>query len=172
MSLGQKNSRIRQNGVLVPFIFILIVISADQWTKFLAVKFLTTNDELTFLNSFFTFTLIRNHGGFLGVVNNLPENGRFFLLTLCVSVLLFGCLVYLLGCKNKTARYDIPLAFVTGGGVGNLLDRLLHNGGVLDFLSIGFGNFRTGIFNLADLAILIGSFVLGYTFFTSPSALE
>ena len=167
---GQKINGSRQNGILLPVLFLLIVISTDQWTKFLAGKFLTTVDEVLFLGGFFKFTLIRNHGGFLGIVNNLPENARFFLLTICVSVLLLGCLLYLFGCNKPTPRYDIPLAFVTGGGAGNLLDRLLHNGGVIDFLSIGFGNFRTGIFNLADVAVLIGSFVLGYIFFTPPSS--
>ena len=130
---------------------------------------MTKGDEVTLFNSFFKFTLIQNHGGFLGVVNDFPENWRFFLLTVCVSVLLIGCLFYLLGFNKTTPRYDIPLALVIGGGIGNLLDRLLHNGGVTDFLSIGIGNFRTGIFNLADISILIGSFILGYIFFSSPS---
>jgi signal peptidase II len=86
-----------------------------------------------------------------------------------VSFLLLGCLVYLFCSHQRTARYDMPLVFVVGGGMSNLLDRLLHDGGVTDFLSIGIGNFRTGIFNLADVYILIGSFVLGYYLLSSSA---
>jgi signal peptidase II len=52
--------------------------------------------------------------------------------------------------------------------MSNLVDRLLFEGGVIDFLSIGIGGFRTGIFNLADVYILVGSFVIGCYFFSSP----
>ncbi len=169
MWLNRKTNQIRKNGGLRPLIFLLIVIITDQYTKFLAGKILVTTGEVTYLNSFFKFTFIQNYGGFLGVVNNFSESSRFFLLTICVSVLLLGCLLYLFSFNRKTYRYDMPLAFVTGGGAGNLLDRLLHNGGVTDFVSLGVGNFRTGIFNLADISILIGSFILGYTFFSSSS---
>jgi signal peptidase II len=58
--------------------------------------------------------------------------------------------------------------FVVGGGISNLVDRLLYDDGVIDFLSIGVGSFRTGIFNLADVYILVGSFVIGCSFFSSP----
>jgi signal peptidase II len=59
--------------------------------------------------------------------------------------------------------------FVIGGGISNLLDRLIQDGGVTDFLSVGFGEFRTGIFNLADVYILLGSFILGYYIFSTPT---
>ncbi len=169
MWFNLKKDRQRQNRIVLPIIFLLAVIIMDQWTKFLAVIFLTKDNEVLFFSSFFKFSLVQNHGGFLGVIDNLSETWRFFLLIVCVSVLLIICLLYLLGFNKTTPRYDIPLALVIGGGIGNLVDRLLHNGGVTDFLSIGIGNFRTGIFNLADVSILIGSFILGYAFFSSPS---
>lgn len=172
MWFDPKKERSRQNRILLPIIFLLAVIGMDQWTKFLAGSLLTASAEVPLFHGFFKFTLVTNHGGFLGVIATLPATWRFFLLTVCVSVLLVGCLLYLFGMTKRTSRYDIPLAFVTGGGIGNLVDRLLHNGGVTDFLSIGVGTFRTGIFNLADVAILIGSFILGYIFFSSPSSVS
>ncbi len=169
MWLNPKKKWTGQSRILLPVIFLLTVIVSDQWTKFLAGSFLTKGDDVIVFNSFLKFTLVQNHGGFLGIIDNLPEAWRFFLLTVCVSVLLIGCLGYLLGCNKSTPRYDLPLSLVIGGGLGNLVDRMLHNGGVTDFLSIGVGSFRTGIFNLADVSILIGSFILGYTFFSSPA---
>ncbi len=160
---------LKQRGVFrsLPLIFIIIV--GDQWTKFLAIKYLQSSGEIYFLNIFFKFSLIENHGGFLGIVSDFPEHFQFFFLNICVSFLLLACLFYLFYPKKRTSRYDIPLVFVTGGGISNLLDRLLHNGGVIDFFSFGIGNFRTGIFNLADMYILVGSFILGSYLFSSST---
>jgi signal peptidase II len=41
-----------------------------------------------------------------------------------------------------------------------LIDRLLYHGRVTDFLNVGIGSLRTGIFNLADMAILAGALLL------------
>ena len=155
--------------IILPLQLIFVIIGTDQCTKFLASSLLATSNESSFFYNFITFSLIQNYGGFLGVVNTFSLNVRFFLLNICVSLLLLGCLAYLFGYKKSTTRYDMPLALVCGGGMSNLFDRLLHNGGVTDFLCIGIGTLRTGIFNLADVYILIGSFILGYSLFPSPA---
>ena len=167
MPTYQWINHVKHNNKLVPVALLLVTIGTDQYTKFQVGKLFDASTEMSFLNSFFKLSFIRNHGGFLGIVNNLPEIYKFFLLYICVFLLLLACLIYLFCLKQRTARYNIPLAFVTGGGLSNLLDRLLHNGGVTDFLSIGVGNLRTGIFNLADIYILFGSFFLGYFLFAS-----
>jgi signal peptidase II len=51
-------------------------------------------------------------------------------------------------------------ALFAGGGLSNWLDRLVHDGIVIDFVSIGIGRVRTGIFNVADLAVVIGLLLL------------
>jgi signal peptidase II len=51
----------------------------------------------------------------------------------------------------------LGVSLIIGGGFGNLLDRMLHRGAVVDFMNMGVGNLRTGIFNLADVAIVIGA---------------
>jgi signal peptidase II len=57
---------------------------------------------------------------------------------------------------------------VTGGGLSNLLDRILHDGGVTDFIIVAVGSLNTGIFNMADVYILSGSFILGFSLFSNP----
>ena len=47
-----------------------------------------------------------------------------------------------------------------GGGLGNWLDRVMHDGAVTDFVSLGLGGLRTGIFNVADLAVVAGTLLL------------
>ena len=54
------------------------------------------------------------------------------------------------------------------GGIGNLIDRIFFENGVIDFLNVGVGNWRTGIFNVADMAIMVGVFCM--LFFGLPEA--
>lgn len=51
------------------------------------------------------------------------------------------------------------MALFLGGGVSNLLDRLIH-GTVIDFMNVGIGPLRTGIFNVADMAIMLGAGII------------
>jgi len=150
--------RIRGFAIL----FIVSTMLADQYTKFWGRQHLIPGDTFVFLSGIVQVTIVENRGGFLGVVNNLPENIRFFLLYICVAILLLSCLFYLFFNNSQILKYALPLSCIIGGGMGNLIDRILNNGGVYDFVSIGLGPFRTGIFNLADVFILTGSFLLGY----------
>lgn len=138
-------------------------IGSDQLTKYVARSALASSKEIHFFSGLIKMSLVENHGGFLGIVSNLPAGLRFFFLNICVALLLFGCLLYLARFSGQSSSSTrIPLAIITGGGLSNLLDRLLGNGGVTDFLIIGTGYLQTGIFNLADVFILSGSFLLGF----------
>ena len=46
------------------------------------------------------------------------------------------------------------------GGASNLIDRFTHGGYVVDFINLGIGSLRTGIFNVADIAITLGVLIL------------
>jgi signal peptidase II len=50
----------------------------------------------------------------------------------------------------------VGAALICSGGLGNLIDRLTHGGYVTDFLNVGIGPLRTGIFNVADFVLLVG----------------
>jgi len=53
-------------------------------------------------------------------------------------------------------------ALLAGGGIGNLIDRVINDGRVADFVSLGLGPVRTGIFNVADVAVMAGAMLLLY----------
>jgi signal peptidase II len=144
---------------------LLFAVSSDQITKFFARSLLISSREISFLYGLVKFSLVENHGGFLGIVSDLPAGLRFFFLNICVALLLLVCLIYLLWFSGRNCRTRIPVAFITGGGFSNLLDRLIGNGGVTDFMILGTGYLQTGIFNLADVFILFGSFLLGFNLF-------
>jgi signal peptidase II len=61
-------------------------------------------------------------------------------------------------------------SFIAGGGLGNLIDRLAFDGRVRDFLNLGIGGLRTGVFNAADLSIVIGCLILAARAFLPPAA--
>ena len=164
--MPQSEIHTQQRYYLRYIVILFFTIITDQVTKFFAIKLYAAYNELSFLYNFFQFSLIKNYNGFLGIVNIFPDNIRFFLLNIGVSFVLTGCLLYVFLCKKRHDHYIIPLMFVIGGGISNLIDRILYNGGVIDFLSIGVGTFRTGIFNLADVYILVGSFVIGCSLFS------
>lgn len=85
-----------------------------------------------------------------------PENVRFWVFIFFVGVFLAGMLVYLLASAKSSKAQIISLSLVAGGGVGNLIDRIFNEGRVIDFMNIGIGSLRTGVFNVADIAISFG----------------
>lgn len=54
----------------------------------------------------------------------------------------------------------VAWSLVLSGGLGNLVDRIMNDGRVIDFMNIGIGGFRTGIFNVADVCITVGVVLL------------
>jgi signal peptidase II len=74
-------------------------------------------------------------------------------------VLTLVCLYVLRDSPNSPITIA-ALGLIAGGGLGNWLDRLLNAGAVTDFVSLGVGRLRTGIFNVADLAVVAGTVLL------------
>jgi len=143
----------------------LALVGSDQLTKWLAWRHLDPAVPRSYLHDFLRLSYVENSGGFLGLLGGLPEGLRFLLLTDGVAVAVSVGIVYVLWRSSLSRSAAVAALLVLGGGLSNLIDRLVHDGRVIDFLSIGVGGLRTGIFNLADIGILGGSFVLGAMWF-------
>jgi signal peptidase II len=65
-------------------------------------------------------------------------------------------LIAAIASPNLTRSMALGVALTVGGGLGNLIDRLRFDGAVIDYIRIGIGRLRTGVFNLADVALIIG----------------
>jgi signal peptidase II len=104
--------------------------------------------------------LAHNTGAFLSLGAYLPETLRYALLTVGVGVLLLALLVYAIVGKEIDRLGVISLALIFAGGASNLGDRFVYGGYVVDFVQMGIGSLRTGIFNVADMAIMAGTFML------------
>lgn len=155
--------RLSRSACLVPVL--LVCIGSDQLAKWLAVKYLAPAPPLSFFFDTLRLSYVENSGGFLGLLGGLPENLRFLLLTCGVAGLVIPGLLAILWSTTLRLSTAILAILVLGGGLSNLVDRLVNDGKVIDFLNIGLGGFRSGIFNLADVWILFGSFALGAMIF-------
>lgn len=137
-----------------------ITVAFDQYTKYLATQYLFGHEELSWWNDFFVLTYSINHGAFLGLGNGLPEHIRDLIFSGLVSLFLLGFIIYALRDKTMGTLQNIACGLIISGGLSNLYDRITNNGGVVDFMNMGIGSLRTGIFNVADMAIMAGVFIL------------
>jgi len=139
---------------------LLCCVGCDQVSKSAARAFLASGTTESFLADSLRLQLVENPGSFLSLGAALPQHLRFALFTGAVAALLIGLVCASLFVRRLGPWRFIALALVAGGGFGNLIDRLMNDGRVTDFLNVGIGPVRTGIFNVADMAILGGALLL------------
>lgn len=145
--------------VALVLVVLVSCVGCDQATKGIARNVLVENEAHSYFADTIRVQLTHNEGGFLSLGASLPEPWRQILLTGGVFVLL-GILCYAMLSKQSNAVTVLALALIFGGGASNLLDRLLYGGRVTDFLNVGIGSLRTGIFNVADIDITLGALIL------------
>lgn len=131
-------------------------VGCDQATKQLAISQLRDEPAQSFLGGFLRLVFAQNSGAFLSLGGSLPSPARFWLLTGAVGLLLFVGLVYLVRSRRISGLSAVALALAVGGGLSNWFDRLVNDGRVVDFMILGIGPVRTGVFNVADVAIMVG----------------
>jgi signal peptidase II len=146
--------------IAVVTLTLLCCVGCDQMSKSAARFLLASGDAQSFLGDSLRLQLVENPGSFLSLGASLPEHFRFALFTAAVAALLIGLVAASLFARRLQPWRVVALALVAGGGISNLIDRLLYNGRVTDFLNVGIGGLRTGIFNVADMAIMAGALLL------------
>lgn len=138
---------------------VLILISCagcDQATKSIAKKTLISSPPISLLNGFIRVEYTENPGAILGLGANLPSGARFLFSVVFVGIVLTMTLAFAVKTQSLRLMQLAGLSLAAAGGIGNFLDRLFNNGAAVDFISLGIGPLRTGIFNVADIAILAG----------------
>jgi signal peptidase II len=140
---------------LIAFVLFSCV-GCDQVTKYISRQSLANSEPISFLGDIFRLQYVENTGAFLSLGASLSENIRFWIFICFAGLFLAGMLVYLLVSPNNSKVRMISLSLVVGGGVGNLIDRICNEGRVIDFMNIGIDSLRTGVFNVADLALSTG----------------
>jgi signal peptidase II len=135
-------------------LLLLMTVACDQATKHVAASSFIDEIPYTLVGGFVELLYSENPGAFLGLGSDFHHSTRFWLFTVGV-----GGLLLVFSARLFRATKPVELAgwsLVIGGGASNLIDRLVRDGRVVDFLRIGIGELRTGIFNVADAAIVLG----------------
>ncbi len=151
----------KKNALRV-FVIVFVIamnIGCDQSTKFLAKKYLNSPNYIQVIDDYFILHYTENKGGFLSLFSTLPKIVRMIILSIIPSIFLVLISYYVLHNKNMSLWYVLALCSIIGGGLSNIADRF-NNDFVVDFMNIGIGNIRSGIFNFADLSIMLGSFLV------------
>jgi signal peptidase II len=134
-------------------------VGCDQVTKAIARNSLGDHQTVSLVNDHLKLMKVENKGAFLSLGSDLPVFLRIVLLNILPLVVLGLAGFYVFTRTNLSRVTTIATCFVIGGGLGNIYDRMV-NGSVTDFLHIDFVIFQTGVFNLADVSIMIGAFVI------------
>ena len=142
-------------GVRVALLVAVVAtIGCDRVSKHIATAALAGQPGRSYLADAIRLEYVENTGGFLSLGANLPPTARTAVFTIGTGLVL----LVLVGAAVRFRWHGwsgIGTGLVFAGGASNLVDRLFR-GSVVDFMNIGVGPLRTGIFNVADMAIMVG----------------
>jgi signal peptidase II len=144
----------RWTKTILLFALLAMTIGCDQITKHVATQRLDGAADRSFLADTLRLEYAENSGAFLSLGENLPDFARKTLLTVGCGLMLVALLVLAVRWR-ATGLLTVAITLLISGGLSNLIDRIVR-GRVIDFLNIGIGPIRTGIFNVADVAIVAG----------------
>lgn len=148
---------------------VLLHISCDQASKSIIRDKIEDHKRISVIKDYLILTKEENKGAMLGLGSELnPELKVGLLIIFPVIVMMIMLIVTLFEAKqNNWVLFGLTL--IIGGGLSNLLDRILY-GSVTDFLHLDLVIFKTGIFNVADMSILLGAGIVIYHSFLADRA--
>ncbi len=135
---------------------ILLNIGCDQISKNVVRNNVEKLEQIELVGKKFILTKVENEGAMLGFGSDLSPIFKLVFLQIVPVIVLLILLIRIL--RNSAMNKWLVFAFacVIGGGIGNLIDRIIH-GQVTDFFHIDLGGYaRTGIFNMADVSVTMG----------------
>jgi signal peptidase II len=140
------------------YLLLVVVLAAtigcDRVTKRIAADTLAGAQDRSFLAGTVTVVYTENTGGFLSLGAGLSPRGRTAVFVVGAGIVLVAAAIAML-----RSRVDVwsmlGVTLFVAGGASNWIDRVTR-GTVIDFLNVGIGPVRTGVFNVADMAILAG----------------
>lgn len=131
-------------------ILTILVILVDFFSKYIVSKLMTVNETINLIDNFFRITYVKNTGAAFSIFSNNT------ILVIIISVVVIGFLLfYIYKNKGNNKLENVSYAFILGGAISNLIDRLVY-GYVIDFLDFEILSYDAPIFNLADTFIVIG----------------
>ena len=144
----KKNNKNILNNYIFNIVIGIVLILIDQLTKNLLI-----NKIITIIPNFLSLNYTENIGGAFGI-------GNINFITIFSILIIIGIIIFLIK-ENKKIPNLIPFTLILAGSIGNLIDRI-SRGFVIDFIDVNLFNFPN--FNIADICIVIGVFILLYIY--------
>ena len=152
---------------LLVFLLLILCVGCDQLTKEAAYQYLALQPPQSWFHDTVRLQYAENTGAFLSLGGDLSEGLRILLFQVFPGLCLVALAIVLFA-QPIPLSTAIAWSLVLSGGLGNLLDRIMNDGRVIDFMNLGIGPLRTGIFNVADVCITTGVVLLVFHTFQPP----
>jgi len=137
---------------------IVATISCDRFTKHVATRALAGAPGLSFVADTIRLEYAENTGAFLSLGADWPAWMRTSIFGIGNALLLCGLVATAIRLRWRRPAL-LGVSLFAAGGASNLLDRVIY-GNVIDFMNVDIGSVRTGIFNVADMAIMLGAAIV------------
>ena len=148
------NKKIRNNSLIVLSIFIFLI---DFFSKYFLISYYDLGSKgRVYVTPFLDFILVLNPGISFGILSNGEDIQRWILSALSILVIFY---LYFWSTKSPSKLTKISLFIMIGGALGNVFDRLIY-GKVIDFISLHVFDYYWYVFNIADIAIVLGGLTI------------
>jgi signal peptidase II len=135
----------------------IVFIGCDRITKNLAKEHLMYREPISYFHNTVRLEYVENTGAALSLGDELSKPLSFWLLS--VLPLIFLSLVFIYAIR-KISEFSflkaLSFSLIVAGGLGNIIDRIMFDRHVTDFMNVGISSLRTGIFNFADVCVTAG----------------
>ena len=126
----------------------------DQLLKYLVTSNMVLSETISLIPNFFYLTYVKNTGGAWSILDTVP-----YFLIIINFFFIIGVNYYIYRKKKLSSLEGVYFGLILGGVLGNLMDRILVEG-VVDYIGLQFGSYHYPIFNFADIAIVVGVFLI------------
>ncbi|MDB5159152.1 MAG: lspA [Mucilaginibacter sp.] len=135
----------------------IVFIGVDRITKQLAKEHLMYSAPRSYFHDTFRFEYVENTGAALSFGDELPKAASFWLLSMLPLLVMIVLFIHVIRQLNDFTAFKLFLfTLIIAGGLGNIIDRIVYDRHVTDFMNMGISDLRTGIFNVADMYITAG----------------
>lgn len=138
--------------MIIWFAVIIVAVFLDQLTKYLTILFLKPIDTFPIIEDVIHLTYVENTGAAFGMMKD-----QRWLFMIVSTVAIIALLIYLFKKKTQPKLENLAIAFIVGGGIGNMIDRIFL-GYVVDMIDFRLINFA--VFNVADSFVCVGAGLL------------
>jgi signal peptidase II len=151
--------------ILLVCLLSIAFIGCDRITKNIAKDQLKDKPAISYFHDNVRLMFVENTGAFLSMGADWSGSKSLWLLTIAPILFLLALMIIIMRkAKQLTVFEMMAFILVFSGGMGNMIDRLLFDRHVADFINLGIGNLRTGVFNVADIYVTTGVVMLVYSF--------